>query len=757
MAADKGPFQPPVVLALAWTLILGISLGTQITQEQKNAREHSIEEAEGELRGFARVLRRIMQPPGIFTPPTEDTPIPEGWERVTATTLLQQLHPHPSGAAPPGDHADASLELHRIDGLALTGHTDLAGTLAPILAGANTSSAVFDHEGKPMVHSLAALRAGPGCIRCHSDKREGELLGVILTELPMVRHQAIADTHTRLMLGWHGAVWGIGLLGLALWGRRRWRAMRQHDADQEALLASAQRYQLLVESTQVITWELDLESRRFTYVGPQAGAISGYPAAAWTDLDAWAGMIHPEDRQEAIDTCLGATRRLEDHALEYRMVKPDGTILFVRDIVSVLARESEPVELRGIIIDLTAERRIAEERESLEAHRRRTQRIESLGVLAGGIAHDFNNLLTPILGLSEMTMHELPENSPMRDKLRQVVVAAEQAGDLVRQMLTFSRGEQKCRSPLTLAPLVGESLSFLRASLPANIELERHFPQEPLVVAAEPTEVHQIILNLCTNAAHAIGADQGTIEVWLDRIEDPLEQGGAEPAPIRHSVRLQVRDDGCGMDPSVLDRIFDPFFTTKEGSQGTGLGLSVVHGIVQGLGGRILVDSRPEVGTTFSVMLPLVEGGEQVTASARAAALLPTGQETLLLVDDEPVILAMSRQYLEGLGYKVLSATNGAAALELFDASPEAIDLIVTDQGMPGMTGLELCHELHTRRPELPCILATGYGAGLESHQRERGALAALLEKPFSVLTLARLVREILDGESGGERYSSIE
>jgi CheY-like chemotaxis protein len=375
--------------------------------------------------------------------------------------------------------------------------------------------------------------------------------------------------------------------------------------------------------------------------------------------------------------------------------------------------------------------------------------MEAIATLAGGIAHDFNNNLASIITCAEMARDDVPEDSPTRELLDVVLKSGYRGRNLVKQILTFScQGEQE-RQPVQVELIVHECLRILRASFPASIEIHYAMADRLGMVLADPTQIHQIIMNLCTNAGHAMREKGGALEISLDNADfDGVAGSGFPDLPPGHYLRLTVKDTGHGMDRATMERIFDPFFTTKGHTEGTGLGLSVIHGIVKKHDGAIYVNSEPGKGATFQVVLPRIEGpGENAYEESQSPA--KHGQERILLVDDEQALVFAGKKMLERLGYDVVATTDSRDALELFRAAPDRFDLIITDQAMPGMNGTELARELTGIRADIPIILCTGFGhdlnGTLSSAERERAGIRELALKPLDRAELAGVIRRVLD------------
>jgi PAS domain S-box-containing protein len=390
--------------------------------------------------------------------------------------------------------------------------------------------------------------------------------------------------------------------------------------------------------------------------------------------------------------------------------------------------------------------RATEERERLMAALRQSQKMEAVGTLAGGIAHDFNNMLTPILGYTELVMAKLPSEDTLRKELGKVKKSALRAKDLVRQILAFSRQKGQELACVALQPVLGECLKMLRSTLPATIAFSEDIAQDCGQIMADPIQIQQILINLCTNAAHAMEENGGTLEVSLREIVvNPGETlAGQDFRPGKY-LRLVVSDTGCGMDKATLERIFEPYFTTKEQGKGTGIGLALVHGIVKGHGGHVSVYSEPGQGTTFSLYFPVCcdANGE----SPRAAdADIPHGSERMLLVDDEEDVLNMLKEMSEHLGYRVTAVSDSTEAYALFQSRPEDFDLVVTDQTMPGLTGTVLAQKIFSLKPGMPIIICTGFSETLTNGKAQELGLAGYIMKPVVMGDFARVVRRALEG-----------
>jgi PAS domain S-box-containing protein len=394
--------------------------------------------------------------------------------------------------------------------------------------------------------------------------------------------------------------------------------------------------------------------------------------------------------------------------------------------------------------DITERRRAEEETVKLQGQLQQAQKMEAIGTMAGGIAHDFNNILAAIIGYTEMAMAE-DQKEIQRQYLQQALKGTERAADMVKQILTFSRQDSQEKKPLDIKILLKESIKFLRASIPATIEIRQHFTDNSSNIIADSTQMHQIIMNLCTNAAHAMKRAGGILKIELSNIElakgEILRHPDLKPGPY---VRLTVSDTGHGIDPVLQLRIFDPFFTTKSKDEGTGLGLSVVYGIVKSHDGIIHVYSEPGKGASFSVYLPRIIPEENVVGSA--STTVNGGTERILFVDDEPDLVDIGTSILSSLGYAVTGVNSSIEALDQFRAEPAHFDLVFTDMTLPKMTGIELACEILQIRPDIPIILCSGIHEPSTGEKVKSLGIKAYCIKPLTRRELSRVIRDTLDG-----------
>jgi signal transduction histidine kinase/ActR/RegA family two-component response regulator len=383
------------------------------------------------------------------------------------------------------------------------------------------------------------------------------------------------------------------------------------------------------------------------------------------------------------------------------------------------------------------------ERKSLEAKLLHVQKMDALGALAGGIAHDFNNILTIIIGNIDLALYNIPERNPARNNVEKILKASNRAKDLVTQILAFTRQTDKKTRSINIIQATEDSLELLRSVLPTSIEVRKKFELVDGFILADPTQFHQLLINLCTNAAQAM-LNKGTLEVSIAEVDigedDLANQIDRQPGKY---IRLGVSDTGEGIKPAIIDKIFDPFFTTREVGQGTGMGLSVVHGIIESHGGFITVESKLAKGSTFFLFFPKTE--EVPIEKMDIKEPLPTGNERILFVDDEKALVETGRDMLEHLGYSVTAFTNSAEALEAFKSEPKGFDLVITDMTMPGLTGVELSLELLKLYPSIPIILCTGYSSLISKEDADKIGIREFCMKPLDISQLANTVRKVLN------------
>ena len=532
----------------------------------------------------------------------------------------------------------------------------------------------------------------------------------------------------------------------------RARAYAAAQAMTHELRESEERYRRIVETASEGIWLLDA-SRRLAFVNPRI--------AQWLGVSEEAMRGRPVDDfmdEEEAERCRAAlashgARDGEGATIELRLRRADGSPMWVSlSTRSIMDDAGRPSGALGMLTDINERRQAEERRAALETQLRDAQKMEAIGTLAGGIAHDFNNILAAIIGNVAAARQDAAIGLSSDVSLAQIERAAVRARSLVQQILTFSRMQAQELHTQALQPVVDETLDMLRASMPAQVQLHVGMPRTPVHVRADPTQVQQIVMNLCTNAWHALPAGRGRIDVGLE-VEDAdampqLEAASTWPPALRGGPRahLWIADNGSGMDEATLARVFEPFFTTKQVGQGTGLGLAVVHGIVSVHGGAIHVRSVPGVGSRFDLWFPLQDAPQEAVESQHGELDAPRGRgEHVLCVDDDPAMVLMVDGLLRRAGYKVTTFEQPAAALARVQADPDAFDIVVTDYNMPEINGMELASAIARAAPKLPIIITSGFIS--DDMRQQAGALrvGALLQKEYTLERLAGLVHTVLE------------
>lgn len=381
-----------------------------------------------------------------------------------------------------------------------------------------------------------------------------------------------------------------------------------------------------------------------------------------------------------------------------------------------------------------------------EERLRQAHKMEAIGTLAGGISHDFNNILAAIIGYTDLSLVHEKCHDDIRRNLEQVKNAGNRAKDLVSQILAFSRTEEVVENPIDIAPIMKEAMKLLRATIPSSISIEADIPEELGKVFIDPTRIYQLLMNLCTNAAHAMQTGEGTLSVRFSPIAAYRLPGDAERSKSKDWLVLSVGDTGTGINKEDRARIFDPYFTTKEKGEGTGLGLAMVHAIVRSCGGTIKVESTPGQGSVFHLFFPS-SGGEKMVVENLPLATMKGGKEHVLVIDDELVLAEMAGEMLQKLGYSVEVHTDSIESLAIFAKNPSRYDLLITDQTMPGMSGLELARETILLKPDMPVILCSGYSSAVNKKKLKDAGVKEFLMKPLSMASLAEAVRHALDSK----------
>ncbi|MEW6530447.1 MAG: PAS domain S-box protein [Thermodesulfobacteriota bacterium] len=507
---------------------------------------------------------------------------------------------------------------------------------------------------------------------------------------------------------------------------------------EQALRESEERFRELADLLPQFVYEMNTEGN-LTFSNKAGLEAIGY---TWDDIRAGMNGIEvfsSEDRHKAMKYFAKVMQGEQTHGIEYRLRRKDGSLIPAITYSSPILRDGKVTGMRGVAIDLS---RLKE----MEAQLRHAQKMQAVGTLAGGIAHDFNNMLSPIIMGAEMALDEVEQGSEARFYLEEIRTAAERAADLVRQILIMSRYSEPETKIVSLSSIFEEFIRFSRATLPATIQLHYSNNAERDTIEADPTQMQQVLMNLATNAAHAMGAEGGVLKIDATNVAfnpDSLREGSpGEPAT---HIKLTVTDSGYGMTPEVRERIFEPYFTTKQAGEGSGLGLAVVHGIVQRHGAAIKVESTPGEGSVFSIYFPLVERRPGDDGSPLED--VRRGSERILLVDDEAALVDMARKVLTSMGYAVTSLTSSHEALELFGKAPDRFDLVITDMAMPHLTGKRLAKLLLEIRPDIPIILTTGFSDRITLDEAQETGISTIMLKPMGRNGLSKAIRKALDGD----------
>ncbi len=512
----------------------------------------------------------------------------------------------------------------------------------------------------------------------------------------------------------------------------------------EELLATHKlRLEYILYGTNVGTWEWNVQTGTTTF-NERWASIIGYTLdeLAPVTIDTWTKLTHPDDLKRSGEVLeKHFNDEVDYYECEARMRHKNGSWVWVLDRgkVAKWTEDHKPLLMAGTHMDITERKQAEERRLSLETQLRQAQKLEAIGTMVGGISHEFNNVLQSMFLHAGLVQDELPENEELRASFQHILDDGNRARDLIKQVLTFSRKAKVEMEPQPIHDMIMDVLVLERASLPANIDIQQDIDMNCGPVLCDKTQIHQIIMNLCNNARHALEEKGGNLTVSLKPTQASLSEGD----PEIDTLELKVSDTGHGIDAADLERIFDPFFTTKQFGKGTGLGLSVVHGIVEMMGGHISVTSEIGKGTTFKILFPMTDAVEEAELAKSSAVPKPMSHRSILLVDDEDSIREAVKTILTNIGFDVDSAPDGHQALELFKANNGKYDLIVTDQSMPKMSGVELTQAIRNTNPEIPIILSTGH-LGVEEEQGFIDiGITAFIQKPWTAAELIERIQEL--------------
>jgi len=496
---------------------------------------------------------------------------------------------------------------------------------------------------------------------------------------------------------------------------------------ERALLESEKKYRSIMESMSDAAYICSSDFR-IEYMNPTMISRVGHDATGETCHK----VVYNHDEQ--CSWCVFEQIKQGKH-LEYELLDPKYN-RFYSISNSPIFHSDEAISKLTIFRDIT-------ENKSTEAQLRQARKMESIGTLAGGVAHDFNNLLHMIVGNTELALEDLPKCSSAHESLEEIKSTGLRAADIVKQLLNFSRKSDQELKPIGAVSVIKDALKFLRSTIPSTIKIKQHLPENDVPILGDSIQIHQLLMNIFTNASQEMEETGGTLEIKVENVilsEDTNGYSGIEESEY---LKITIKDTGSGITAENIDQIFDPYFTTKEIGKGSGMGLAVVHGIVKNHNGTIKVDSLPGDGTIFTILFPVIdETPEMITKEVNE---IPHGTETILFVDDEEIILNMTGKTISRLGYRVEKKLNPEDALDLFRSKPEMIDLVITDMTMPQMTGTKLAEKLKRIRSDIPVIICTGYSALIDGKKAKQHGIDAFIMKPVSILKIAKAIREVLD------------
>jgi PAS domain S-box-containing protein len=628
------------------------------------------------------------------------------------------------------------------------------------------ASYVIEKKGYLNLKITAPTGLGNENLCFSTDRRNRKLITLIDNELDRLTpedHSAIRNRwlsvryeygiNPRDVAVYIGGLCGVAALLVMIflyWNRKLKKEVDERKKTEAALRQSEQRFRDISMSVGDMIWEVD-DKGRFTYISETVTPIFGYQPGELIGKTHFDMMDDAESRRfrNLFKIISQDSNPMVDKELWY-MTKDRKRVCLLTNGIPIMEGDKGVLGYRGVGKDVTRQKKLEDEKKKMEEQLKQTSKMEAVGTLAGGIAHDFNNILGIIIGNTELAISDTPEWSTIRQNLDEIKKASIRARNVVRQLLSFSRKTEQERRPLKIQDVLEETVALLRSTVPSSIDIRTIVSEKTSPILADSTQLHQVVLNLCSNAIHAMEENGGILEISL--MDLAPENRSLLPVPAetpkdRKWVHFSFRDTGHGISPDIRDRIFDPYFTTKDVGKGTGIGLSVVMGVVKNNEGAISIDSEPEKGTTVHLLFPAVESYTETVS--KIPDTLPTGNERILFVDDETSIVAIAELLLRRQGYSVTSATNPLEALEIFSAAPDDYDLIISDMTMPYIMGDRLVKKCLEIRNDIPVILCSGFSETITEETAGKIGIKRLLDKPLDMRLMAVSVRQVLDGVPG--------
>jgi len=608
-------------------------------------------------------------------------------------------------------------------------------------------SALTELGGQPFLRLIRPMITQKGCLKCHGHQgyKEGDVRGGVGVAVPLAPYLMMYKNHRTGLFLIYGLVWSLGLGALFFLDNRGKSLLISRAELSEEREKVVEQLRLILDSLREGVFGLDREGKA-TFVNPSAAQMLQYQPEELLHC-----AMHDQIHHGMADGTPYPTEACPHHKTiqEGTIEETEDDLFWRKDGESFPVRsKSSPIHKDGKVIGAVVtfnDASLEQEKKALESQLRQAQKMEAIGTLAGGIAHDFNNILTPILGYAELIQEHLPPDGELWQQQQEIIKAGKRAKELVGQILSFSRQTEHELTPVSLPSLLKEVVKLLRASIPSSIEIRLQIEPDCGMVLADPSQLHQVIMNLCTNAYHAMRPNNGVLDISLAPVtidrDDISKQVLLEPGP---HLRLAISDTGCGMAKSTIDRIFEPYFTTKPKGEGTGLGLSVVHAIVKNHGGAITVYSELGKGTTFHVYFPEQTNSAQETEREELQPVRG-GSERILVVDDEQGIVDLLHCMLEGLGYQVIPQHSSLEALEYVASHRGEIDLVLTDMSMPNLSGTQLTRQIKKLCPDIPVILCSGFSREINAESAMAMGIDRYLMKPVNKRELAEAVRAVLE------------